>query len=806
MVNFLCLVPDYAVELWLPAASWPIMSQVSSTGTCSTAALEQCSSQLFCPDHLLATFEKSMGDELLQFNALLLINVILALVIVGTGRYGHTYLHSRFTRFIFIGATTMFLPIISNVITTIGTNSSSKMDYFRSNDFVLTATCSSVFHSSIVITWAFFVQIAVINTRLLVAGENKEGRNDTGPPFDLLVQSVWTLYLCFSIFKGQAHKSMLYCLEFAPFALICAKILLKYYTFEKAQRSVAVGRNSRLILGYMQQLRAPDQQGGWVDGDLPPLLVMGEDKMQVELHPYGYAPKSDQWSSSELDAIVTMDKVWDSTLLLGALQQMDLCLSFALFKLLQCRLGRHKQLANLGSVMETANFLWRTLLMKDGEHTRVFKVIADELSFVHDYYYSSLPVCYSNFWLPILSISISLLSIGCCILVAWEVTKIGWYWGRGPEPSYQILCELSCNKGDLIGRRQEKRFGSLYFDCVLVFILLLLVVITEAREIATYIFSNWTKVAIICRHGKHTSLQWKWWDAFLLRCRSKLMYNWEEKTSQCSVLVLHRRIYSLDLLRNLLHMPDIKRRVKVPEAVKVSIIDALRGIRSGYGHLSNGTDCLCRCQDGEMFLWAWNNTSTSYTILTWHIATSIVEVRYRRGSFSSSILNSEIHMIAAIHLSQYCAYLVTWSPELLPDDDEWSRSLYQHVKNDALRALADHAASTAIGSLTPEEEYQRLVEVLSANSKHEVLKNGVKLGKQLVETIYDDEAIWKLLAEFWSEMILYVAPSDNLKGHSEAIARGGELITLLWALLFHVGIVSRPGEDDGPTATFADAV
>ncbi|OEL26432.1 hypothetical protein BAE44_0012549 [Dichanthelium oligosanthes] len=76
-------------------------------------------------------------------------------------------------------------------------------------------------------------------------------------------------------------------------------------------------------------------------------------------------------------------------------------------------------------------------------------------------------------------------------------------------------------------------------------------------------------------------------------------------------------------------------------------------------------------------------------------------------------------------------------------------------------ALAGHASAR---SSTPEDEYQKLVESLSANSKHEVLKNGVKLGKQLVEAIDDEETEWKLLVDFWSEMILYVAPSDNLKG------------------------------------------
>jgi hypothetical protein len=146
---------------------------------------------------------------------------------------------------------------------------------------------------------------------------------------------------------------------------------------------------------------------------------------------------------------------------------------------------------------------------------------------------------------------------------------------------------------------------------------------------------------------------------------------------------------------------------------------------------------------------------------------------------------------------------VTWCPELLPDNAAWSKGLYEAVKKDAELALKGHPTTR---SSAPEDEYQQLVEVLSTKPKHEVLKNGVKLGKQLVETINDEEMVWKLLADFWSEMILYVAPSNNLKGHSEAIARGGELITLLWAMLFHAGIVSRPGEDDSATATSGGAV
>jgi hypothetical protein len=40
-------------------------------------------------------------------------------------------------------------------------------------------------------------------------------------------------------------------------------------------------------------------------------------------------------------------------------------------------------------------------------------------------------------------------------------------------------------------------------------------------------------------------------------------------------------------------------------------------------------------------------------------------------------------------------------------------------------------------------------------------------------------------------MMLYVVPSDNVKEHIEQLAKGGEFITHLWALLSHAGILER---------------
>ena len=78
---------------------------------------------------------------------------------------------------------------------------------------------------------------------------------------------------------------------------------------------------------------------------------------------------------------------------------------------------------------------------------------------------------------------------------------------------------------------------------------------------------------------------------------------------------------------------------------------------------------------------------------------------------------------------------------------------------------------------------------------------GVELGRQL-EMIDDDKVRWRFIAEFWAETILYVAPSDNAEAHIEHLAKGGEFITHLWAMLSNAGILKRAtGEWHQPPAS-----
>ncbi|KAG2639786.1 hypothetical protein PVAP13_2KG042500 [Panicum virgatum] len=756
-----------------------------------------------------------MGEKMWQVNTLILINAIFAGVIVVIGAYAQRYRHHLLARFIFLGATTLFLPIISYVVSTIDTNTNDYIREGKQHDFsTLAATCHGGFHQYAVVSWAFLVQIVVVNTSVVVAVDDREGRNK-GPPIGLFAQGIWTLYLGVSTMGPIEDNMWPFHLEFMLFTIFCAKIVLKFYAFVKARQSLAFGRNPPLIFGYMKQLQLQEASqlgeplAGEDDAPPAPLLVMGEEAMQVEKQPHGYVCMDvSRTTIVNSTGLVTFDKVWqlDDMLAISRPQVKDICLSFALFKLLRCRFARYK-LANAGSI-KTLNFFW-SLLLKEGEHARIFRVITDELSFVQDYHFSSLPVSYSKYWLPVLSVSISLLSICYCLVAASFIIK-GLLFHWEPKYKHQMRCDYWCStERQWISTTQSKHFGFFLFDDVPLFFLLALVVIAEVRYIASYIYSNWTKVALICHYINHASLQhslcMQKWFGLLLKRKCEMMKHWDEKIGQSTILVVHPRITPLLVLRRLLGLPDLDRSVKIPEAVKVCIIRTMRRYRFNGRQLSNGIEFLRQSGVDERFSWACSSNSTSVTILTWHIATCIHELRhpyhYQHGREQGFRYDLVDHKIIATHLSRYCAYLMAWSPELLPDDKEWSMSLYEIIKKDAKRALAA-AGCTAGGSLTPEAEYEQVIQLLSVNSSmHDVLRNGMMLGKQLVELIEGEETAWMVLAGFWSEMILYIAPSDNVRDHLEAIARGGELITLLWALLTHAGIMSRPGiataDDDG---------
>ncbi|KAI4984402.1 hypothetical protein ZWY2020_010334 [Hordeum vulgare] len=131
----------------------------------------------------------------------------------------------------------------------------------------------------------------------------------------------------------------------------------------------------------------------------------------------------------------------------------------------------------------------------------------------------------------------------------------------------------------------------------------------------------------------------------------------------------------------------------VPTAVKTAVLKPLRS--PGWRNRSNGVASLCtRLQlqpDNNPFTQSNGVKGIANTMMVAHIATSILEVsRSGKADFD--------HKIAATHLSRYCAYLVAYVPELLPDDNQWCKSLYKAVQKEGKRALAVAGGAMAVAS------------------------------------------------------------------------------------------------------------
>ncbi|XBI87108.1 hypothetical protein VPH35_025240 [Triticum aestivum] len=747
-----------------------------------------------CSDYAVGLFSKHVRLQLLRVDVLLVLHTVLMVVMVGIGAYGHRYRHHPLTRYLFLGVTMSFLPIVSHIVSTISNQHAIAIRFMwkLEEEETISMVCETDFDT--VLVWSGLVQIVGINTAVIVAADAREAR-DIAPPVVLVVEAIWVSYLMAQQWGDLDFDGRLYLL--VPSALIFAKLFLKYYSWYEARKSLALGRNPRLIVGYMGQIQDRIQHAEPASEHIPPaLIVTGEDTESVEKQPHGYSFKgiSNGRDGTRINknGLVTLEKAWQICDMLPssiAHHLQDVCFSFSLFKLLRCRFARYT-IAD-AAFMKAHNFL-RHILLEKRDDERVLGVIAYELTFLHDYYYSALAVSYSKSWPPVLSIFISLLSTCYCLfwIVRFIVGELVDDFRQGFSVIPQLVCVNKCNTEG----NQKTKFGSELFELLPVCSLLALVLLTEVREIASYICSNWTKVSLIRLYTNHASWQqspaMKKWVGHLLKCKCEMLKHWEDKMNLCSIIVLHPRKIPLAPLCGLIPVPDKKK--KIPREVKVAIVQSLRKhVRAGNNGMITSLCKSPQLQVGDNLLWTFNGANgTANIMLVCHIATSILEVR------SDPQLPPSDHKIIATHLSRYCAYLVAHCPELLPDFERWCKSMYKAVKKEAELILVSAIRPEA----TPQVKYQKLFEQLSTRSEHEVLKNGAELGRLLVELPEGEEKAWELLAGFWAEMLMYVAPSDNLNGHAEAIARGGELITLLWALLGHLGCVSRP-DDDAAAAT-----
>ncbi|CAM0948409.1 unnamed protein product [Alopecurus aequalis] len=409
----------------------------------------------------------------------------------------------------------------------------------------------------------------------------------------------------------------------------------------------------------------------------------------------------------------------------------DVCLAYAMYQLLRRRY--YGMACAEEHLPETRDFVLKGLLRgTEDDYQRAFGIVEVELGFCHDYFFTKHAFIFEH------ELRFLLLFLARIGLILWVTYFV---WGNTLSvKTFSAIIEV------------ESRMG----DNIVTVLVLSIIMLIELLQAASYMASDWCKVAVACRYVSGSWYQGNAFFEMLLRWLSRVTIfgYWKNRIDQCSVL---SKLTAADMAGE----GDL-------QAVKLAIV---RTLRSCHGLPTHGGGSLRRNGVFAEFSWALHDRPQVEIMLVWHIATEHVN-----QTSSGEEGETEFSRRVSVCISRYCAYLIDSVPELLPG--------YFGDTMFVMRDVKKHAKSQN-GLQDPEEDGS-------------IFMTGKKLGKQL-KAMEDSVDCWKILADFWTEKILYVAPSDNVKAHMERLAVGGEFLTHIWALLTHAGIHKIDREEDRNT-------
>ncbi|KAF8032160.1 hypothetical protein BT93_D1171 [Corymbia citriodora subsp. variegata] len=459
--------------------------------------------------------------------------------------------------------------------------------------------------------------------------------------------------------------------------------------------------------------------------------------------------------------VITVEKVWACKGWLLSSSEGDLdgklkdiCLSYALYLLLRLRFSGYLLPEE---AHEKAWLLIRQgMLQQENGYERALRVAEVELTFLHDFFYTNYPIIFQagRFQLKVMELLCLIIGTTLAVIFMTQNTKI-------------IKHDVQLRTSD-----------GLSIDVLVTIVILIVFACVELVQLFLMAISDWAKVTLLCKYVQKRSWQESRCIEKLigLICRAHLK-PWERKLRQYSLLESYHYSPSKFLHNSFtIAFLDVVRRgqrqsapVRLSPEVKKAVFHSLM---NKIGKLENGQASLRLNNVSDELSWACKLETQTQVIMVWHIATSFLE---------HEVPVSGSNFLVATNLSKYLAYLVAFAPRLLPGHPYVAENMFDQIILEARKVLE--------GCKTDQERIERLKEI--AKSPNEAVMNrGARLGVQLQKR--DSEHIWKILAELWAELMLYVAPSDDAKAHAEHMVMGGEFVTHLWALVTHAGIEREP--------------
>ncbi|CAL5034243.1 unnamed protein product [Urochloa decumbens] len=174
------------------------------------------------------------------------------------------------------------------------------------------------------------------------------------------------------------------------------------------------------------------------------------------------------------------------------------------------------------------------------------------------------------------------------------------------------------------------------------------------------------------------------------------------------------------------------------------------------------------------------------SLLMWHVATDLCRAMEKQGP--PTPLEARLRPIGET-LSEYMLYLLIKQTDMLSATAGIGMQAYRDTRAEISRFF----------SLVPvQNPMDARVMLLSVNTSQKpsavkgdrsksVLFDAVILAKALRD-LDDDELMWEVVAGVWGEMLTYAAGKCRGSTHVQKLNRGGELITLVWLLMEHMGL------------------
>uniref|UniRef100_A0A0D9XU96 DUF4220 domain-containing protein n=1 Tax=Leersia perrieri TaxID=77586 RepID=A0A0D9XU96_9ORYZ len=432
-------------------------------------------------------------------------------------------------------------------------------------------------------------------------------------------------------------------------------------------------------------------------------LVLGEDKELEQAQ-----ENSTQADKIRMDIrhhkVVTVNKVWrvarrNPNGLLGRwTSSRDLCLAFALYKLMRRRFY-HLPLHEVRQE-KTAKLVFDGIMKEKDDATnyeRPFRIAALELSFLQDLFYSKHAAMFAGGF-PAMSMLLSALLIAATGYIAYPVHYI-------PR------------------RMDQADRNTITHGVFITRLMVALIVGKELLEIYLYVFSQWTKVLVLCNNVKHSGMRHpKVETATRALCWFITRGKWNQMIRQHNLFISPKwlKVRFLCFKFNRRMGTKSPEKIKLEPEVKRAILDSFKSLQNSPERLESYLGNAFGSNEERMnqLKWAVDDLEAdTHRILVWHIATCLCEINLsdeatalkvrllRPKPFVNRSRTPEDvweHYYMAATLSNYCVYLLTMS--LVPDNGLTVNMIFKEVRRETFYATYTKT------NLSLQDMYDRLKE------------------------------------------------------------------------------------------------